>query len=208
MIHNSKKKGFTFIEIMIVVVIIIIMTSVVLITVGNNKSPRAVEVAARQVAAAIREAQNNALAGKQAGSDTSCGWGMAAIGDYDYKVFYNRFAADPFSPSCASCGDITNCSELTSCGCDLNASRKYISPLAGSGFSEHYADYTLGNKVKFSSGNNLYFTLPHAISYDFSGNSFNSISFKLESEDDPSEKYTICVYASGRVEEEKGDVSC
>ena len=62
-IRNSKK-AFTLIELLIVIAIIGIMSSVVFVSMQNSKTETELKVAAREVAAAIREAQNNALTGK------------------------------------------------------------------------------------------------------------------------------------------------
>jgi len=65
---NTTPKAFTLIELMIVVAIIGIMSSVVIISMQNGKIEKELETAAREVAATIREAQNNALTGKNASS--------------------------------------------------------------------------------------------------------------------------------------------
>lgn len=62
-IRNSKK-AFTLIELLIVIAIIGIMSSVVFVSMQNSKTETELKTAAREVAAAIREAQNNALTGK------------------------------------------------------------------------------------------------------------------------------------------------
>lgn len=64
------KKGFSLLELITVIAIIMIMTAVVLSSgLIQNRKERELEAAAREVAAAIREAQNNALTGKNADSD-------------------------------------------------------------------------------------------------------------------------------------------
>ncbi|GBE17245.1 hypothetical protein BMS3Abin15_01084 [bacterium BMS3Abin15] len=196
MICNSKKKGFTFIEIVIIVVIIGIMTSVVLVSVGGNKSSKVVEIAAREIAGSIREAQNNALNGKQINDgtgDTACGHGFYFDNDgdgsgldseYDYKLFYNYDNSG--TPN-------DDCSEA----------------LPGVGVAQYYADHSLGNKVEFSDSisKSIYFTMPHGTVYQNSALLGGSAKILLVSPGG-SDYYTICVYASGRVEEKKDDVPC
>lgn len=64
-----KKPGFTLLELVIVMAIITIMTIIALSNIQSNKKSKELEAAARAVSAAIREAQNNALAGKQVTAD-------------------------------------------------------------------------------------------------------------------------------------------
>ena len=62
------KKAVTFIELVIIVAIIGIMTSVLLVSTSGSRTDKALEAAAREVTATIREAQNYALTGKGAGA--------------------------------------------------------------------------------------------------------------------------------------------
>jgi len=63
-IENFFRKGFSFLELMIVIAIIGIMTVAAFVSLHGAKESKSVEIAAREVAAAVREAQNNALTGK------------------------------------------------------------------------------------------------------------------------------------------------
>ena len=62
------KKAVTLIELIITVAIIGIMTGVLLVSTSGSRTDKALEAAARKVAATIREAQNYALTGKDAGA--------------------------------------------------------------------------------------------------------------------------------------------
>ena len=52
-------------ELMVVIAIIMIMTVVMLVVSVRDREKKKFEAAGREVAAAVREAQNNALTGKQ-----------------------------------------------------------------------------------------------------------------------------------------------
>lgn len=183
---SFSKKGLTLIELLVVVAIILIMTSVLLVLLSGGREEKAVEVAARQVAAAIREAQNNALGGKEvATSGVSCGWGVAAnpsgSDKTEYRVFYNTPDSD----------------------CP-NASKSYDA----SSNSVDSATYSLENKVEFVSNPRVYFTKPHGNVFNASGEVNVAVGGKLQflvqSKIDSSVQYSVCVYSSGRVEEKRG----
>ena len=65
------KKGFSFIELMIVIAIAGIMTAVSLVSMSAARQKRDVEIAAREVATAVREAQSYALTGKNLKTKTT-----------------------------------------------------------------------------------------------------------------------------------------
>jgi prepilin-type N-terminal cleavage/methylation domain-containing protein len=62
--NNKNKKGFSFIELMITIAIMGIMTTITLVSMNKGRELWAVKTAAREVAATVRETQNNALTGK------------------------------------------------------------------------------------------------------------------------------------------------
>jgi prepilin-type N-terminal cleavage/methylation domain-containing protein len=62
----KNRQGVTLIELLTVIAIIGIMTAVTIVYLGGAKNDKAVETAAREVASAVREAQNYALTGKNA----------------------------------------------------------------------------------------------------------------------------------------------
>ncbi len=85
-----NKKAFTLLELMIVCSIIGIMTAAIIVSLINSQIKKEVEIEARIVAAAIREAQNYALTGKttQAG-DLPCKYRFTSnSGDGSYKIRY------------------------------------------------------------------------------------------------------------------------
>ncbi|MDO8529623.1 MAG: type II secretion system protein [bacterium] len=64
----KNRKGSTLIELLVVVAIISIMTAVTIVSLQGGKTEKELEIAAREMVADIREAQNNALTGKNASS--------------------------------------------------------------------------------------------------------------------------------------------
>lgn len=68
----KNKKGITLIELMIAIGIISIMFTAFIVSFRGGKTEKELEIAAREVSAAIREAQNNALTGKNAKECGGC----------------------------------------------------------------------------------------------------------------------------------------
>ena len=80
------KKAVTLIELIITIAIIGIMTGVLLVSFGSSRTDKALETAARETAATIREAQNYALTGKGAGA--GCNTYTFSYGNGDDKNEY------------------------------------------------------------------------------------------------------------------------
>lgn len=85
-----KQKGFTLLEILIVVIIISTMAAIVLTSNSSGRAKTNIDVAGRELAAVLREAQNNAMSGKQFVSGTDpclflVGWNS---GSPNYTVTY------------------------------------------------------------------------------------------------------------------------
>ncbi len=181
-INNSRMKGFSLMELMAVCAIIGIMTAVALVYISrSSRSSKEVELAAREVAVSIREAQNNALGGKQpsalAEGEIACGHGfyVAANGDSDYKIFYN----------------------LKPVGADCSTAVKTYS-------GNDYIDYSLSSGVQFSAGSGaIYFDSPHGNVYR-NGVPAGTITITVSKD---SNNYNICVYPSGNVVESKNPCS-
>lgn len=81
---NSKnKKGFSLIELMITVAIMAIMSTITLVSMNKGRELWAVQTAAGEVAATVREAQNYALTGKGLKNKTaSCVFRFRWVIDY------------------------------------------------------------------------------------------------------------------------------
>lgn len=97
----QNKKGFSFLELIIVVAIIGIMTVAAFVSLYGAKESKSVEIAAREVAAAIREAQNNALTGKIVNSgEYPCQFSFVSSPSSAYQIEYGYHTG-------SECGVIT-----------------------------------------------------------------------------------------------------
>ncbi|PIR73859.1 MAG: hypothetical protein COU40_00280 [Candidatus Moranbacteria bacterium CG10_big_fil_rev_8_21_14_0_10_35_21] len=65
--NGLNKQAFTLAEVMVIIAIIGIMTSVTIVSLIGSREKKQVETAASELVAVLREAQNNALTGKNAG---------------------------------------------------------------------------------------------------------------------------------------------
>ncbi|NTW27209.1 MAG: type II secretion system protein [Candidatus Moranbacteria bacterium] len=89
---SKIKKGFSLVELLVVMAITLIMTGVLLINNNSNKSAAAVENAARVVAAQIRSLQNEALSGKQIGTQIVKEYHFIMSDDSTYVIQYKDSA--------------------------------------------------------------------------------------------------------------------
>lgn len=190
-------KGYAFIELMATIAIVSIMTAVVLNSLSSPRAKKSVEMEARSLAAAIREAQSYALSGKQEGTDPVCGWGInynthIDVDPHKYTLFYNK-------------GSDCN---------DVNVKKYYIPPEDSGSDSANSNVYTLNGRIRFlpdNLENSIYFKIPYGNIYIFTdktGLSTNETKIQLVSEIDANEKYSVCVYPSGMVTEKAGDTGC
>jgi len=129
----KNRSGVTLIELLIVIALIGIMSAVTIAFLGSGKNQKELESSAREVVAALREAQNLALTGKIMETNKfPCSYVFQAVsGGSDYSIKYTYHES----------------------GQDCSKSK----------FSGDYAMYTLKNGVKFSTAQpNIIFSVPHA----------------------------------------------
>lgn len=186
-ISNGAKKGVTLIEMVIAIAIIGIMATATVFSLNENKNAKQAEVAAREVAASIRQVQNSALNGKQDGGNPLrkiCGYGFyfANALPNEYKFFYN------YTDNAGDCAAISR---------DYNAEAPtYV-----------FETKTFQGGTVISAGmetSAIYFDLPFT-NVSYNGAAINAQKIILQS---GSAYYTVCVYARGDVQEKSGDVSC
>ncbi len=183
-------------EVMVVVAMIGIVTAVGLVSINNSKITKALEGASHEVAAALREAQNNALTGRQTSDEyLSCGHGFYIFGSSEYKIYDNRYSKS---------SGYKNCPEAEA---GLPLPMKFVS-----GTSHISANYSLKNGVVFDLDNSerdFYFKLSHAFIFlsdnlpFASGSSPKKIILKKDSR-----QYYLCVYPDGNVIENGTQSTC
>lgn len=92
-IKQRKLSGFTLIELLVVIAMIGIMTSVMVVSMQEGRNQRAVDVAARQVAATVRMAQSYAVAGRyESNGRIPCAFyffAQNATGEYGVRYTYH-----------------------------------------------------------------------------------------------------------------------
>ncbi len=175
----KNKKGVTLLELMTVIAIVGIMTGVSLIFLSReNREKKEVEMAAQEVAAALREAQNAALTGKamEASGEYPCRFVFQATANSsNYSVSYHYY-------------------EEEAGGCSNTSSMKT------------YASYTLKNGVKFDNSNYLpaTFSIPWGTLETTATDPQNRRYVVVKN----NTYYTICACKSGKIKEEKGRIDC
>lgn len=179
MIERRRVKGVTLIEMLVVLAIIGIMTSLTMVSLGQARIEKQVEVAARLLASRVREIQNHTLVGRKIGTRVLCDAFISpvAIGDSSVSFGY-RYRGT--SVSCATVVPGTNLDSLPA------------------------LEFTDG--VVFQSANpiTLTFKAPRAVL--FSGNvqvaPQDHQEYRLSK---GSARWIVCIYPSGRIEELRGN---
>lgn len=91
---DSKRRGFSLVEVLITIAIMIVMTAVLLSKQNVNKPQTDVANATRQLASQLRLLQNESLSGKLIGSTTICAFKFDikknAL-DYSMSYYHNDF---------------------------------------------------------------------------------------------------------------------
>ncbi len=100
-IYFSKRKGVTLIELLLAIAIIGIMTVVTLVGLEKAKPRSNVEMATRQLAASIRQVQNDALSGKMINNETACLFSIKIANSSD-KLSYNSYYVSSQDGNCAA----------------------------------------------------------------------------------------------------------
>ena len=185
---RRTQKGFTFIEVIIIFTIIFIMTAILLGTSYKDRSKKEIESVAREVAATIREAQNNALTGKQKENDyMPCAFKFA-FQTHSYEIKRSYRAVDDVCPP------------DTSDGVDQSFLKTVQLP-EGVRMNSITKKY---NGSTSDTDDNIIFLVPYG---DFIVTQRNNdatdakgIDVRIE-RDDGSERYHICVHATGLIEE-------
>lgn len=85
---KKNLRAFTLIEIMVVVAIVSIMTATVIVSLGSGRAKKELETNAHEFASVVREAQNYALTGKQAGGGTVCTFSVTWTSPSTYSLGY------------------------------------------------------------------------------------------------------------------------
>lgn len=176
------KRGFSFLEMIVVVAIITIMTMVMLVVSFRDRSKKEVEAVGREVTAAIRETQNNALTGRQQGSENlPCSFIFELKdggGVYEIRGSYREL--DAF------CGDDEEPGSYT-----------------GVLLSENISGHRIGITGIDSEGNPsdfVVFTVPYGKFYDSSSGDSTGTEFVVTKQGEE-QKYHICVHSTGLIEE-------
>ncbi len=181
----QNKKGFSLLEMIIIVAIIVIMTMVMFVISFKDRSTKELEAVGREVAAAIREAQNNALTGRQRGNDQlPCSFAFQITdGGGGYSIRGTQ------RPSDDVCPDDEEISFYNNIFLQENLSEN----------DTHIA----GTDSNGNASSHVIFTVPYGKYYD-SGTGATTPSTGTDfviTKDGEEKKFHVCVYSTGLIEE-------
>ncbi|HHH12444.1 MAG TPA: type II secretion system protein GspH [Candidatus Moranbacteria bacterium] len=98
---KKERKGFTMVELLVVVAIIGIMTSAVLVSLADSRAKKNAETSAREVAAALRLAQNYAVSGRIFDrSKIPCRYSFVITSPSSYEIRYTHHPLG--NPTCTT----------------------------------------------------------------------------------------------------------
>lgn len=173
------KKAFSLLELLIVCAFIGIMTVVALVSLGASRTTRQVEGAARELAVAVREAQNGALTGKKInGTHLPCNYYFTWNGTSSYSISYQHHI-----------GSTSDC-----------VNGPFAVP------DQTLATYTTKNGVNINSFSTINFKVPFA---NISGLSPTDPMPIVVNKGGPGGvNYAVCVSSSGNIWEKPNATTC
>jgi prepilin-type N-terminal cleavage/methylation domain-containing protein len=154
----KNHKAFSLVELTATIAIISILSIVGFSALQSTRSASRLKAAQREVAATIKLAQSYALQGMAQAGTTPCGYGFKFTSATNYQVYYN--------PGPTDC-------EKKNTGTDPVYQKNYLHYSAANSLSAE--TYSLKNNVNLSSAlanAEIYFTVPHANSFDNAGNDY------------------------------------
>lgn len=180
----KSNPGFTLIEVLVSVAILAIMAAVTITSMGGGRNRQEVGGAARVVAATLREAQNNALAGKNITgtmSDRPCQFRVRTITGTGTIAHEQLSAGDTFCPTPGT-----------------------LTTNIWSGASTN-----LLNGVTFSASTEVYFDVPRGEPKNSLGIEVSAVTGPVDfSITKGPDTVHVCVYPLGRIEETAVGASC
>ncbi len=187
-ITRKTRRGFSFLEMIVVLSIITIMTVVMFVTMYRDRSTKEIETAAREVTAAIREAQNNALTGRQRENDSlPCAFAFILNDDQHYQV------KGSYRVATGQCGDDADPSSYDTVLTEEDLSDSDVKITALTFDTDSHV-----NPATFTA-----FTVPYGKHMDDStaGGDISIGTEYIITRDGSTEQYHICVHAIGLIEE-------